>query len=103
MTMEPKTLPLDKIRQEMLRIARAHLGDDKVKKVLAEDDVDQFGEPSLRITIVLDAKKKVNFSGGALGRISLEALEFLDKNGDERHPYTHYATDRELVALSKDK
>lgn len=91
------------IRNEMLRIAREHLGRDEVKNVLVEDDVDLFGESSLRITIVLTSKKKVNLPGKALGKISIEALEYLVKNNDERYPYTHYATDKELAALSKAK
>ncbi len=91
------------IRDEMLRIAREHLGLDQVKDTLVEDDVDMFGDASLRITIVLNSKKRTNLSGSALGRISIEALEFLVKNNDERYPYTHYATDKELAALSKVK
>ena len=81
----------------MLRISREHLGRDQVKDVIVEEDEDVFGD-SLRITIVLNARKKANLSGDSLGRISIEALEFLVRNGDERYPYTHYATDRELAA-----
>ncbi|HEX3486662.1 MAG TPA: hypothetical protein VHT51_16505 [Micropepsaceae bacterium] len=91
------------IRDEMLRIAREHLGREEVKDVLVEDDVDHFGEASLRITIVLNSKRKMNWSGSLLGRISIEALEYLLKNGDQRYPYTHYATDKELSSLSKAK
>jgi hypothetical protein len=91
------------IRDEMLRISREHLGRDEVKNVLVEDDVDLLGDPSLRITIVLNSKKRMNWLGSALGRISIEALEFLLKNNDQRYPYTHYATDKELSALSKVK
>ena len=96
-------LTSQQIRDEMLRIAREHLGHEEVKNVLVEDDVDLFGEPSLRITIVLNSKKKMSWSGSALGRISIEALEYLINNNDQRYPYTHYATDKELAALSKAK
>jgi hypothetical protein len=89
------------IRAEILRIARENIGANNVKDVLVEDDVDLFGEPSLRLTIVLNATKPVSSSGDVMGRISTEALEFLLRNKDDRYPYTHYITARELAAQSR--
>lgn len=92
-------LTLSQLQNGILEIARKHLG-DAVKRVKVAEDADLDGKDSLRITIVVRSGD-IKLSGTNLGKIKIDVIDFLQAKGDQRFPYTHYATEAELRSLAR--
>ena len=91
-------LTLPQVKKEALRVAREYFGAGQVKDVLVEEDIDSEGKDSLRVTIVL--KSVGHLTGTKLSRISIDLIDFMVCNNDDRYPYTHYATVKDLQQLT---
>ena len=79
------------VREAVLKIARAKMK-NLVEDVVVEDDVDLDGASCLRITLVLKSAASLRSRGQQLNEISQEIADFLQAHGDNRWPFTHYAT-----------
>ena len=91
-------LTLKEVEAEALRIAREQFGAEQVKRTVVESDIDSEGKDSLSITIVL--KSIGLLTGMRLGKTSLDLIDYTYRNGDDRYPYTHYATEKEMKELA---
>ncbi|MGH6873067.1 MAG: hypothetical protein ACREHE_16350 [Rhizomicrobium sp.] len=95
-----ENVSLAEVRDYALQIGRTTFGGKRLNNVLVEEEFDSSGELSLSVTFVFNPKPRPKLSGGKLGKISLDLVDFLHARKDERFPYTHYATTDELKQLS---
>ena len=86
-----------RISEMALDIARTQALNDALERITAEEMVDSFGDPALRILVVLKPDGLGAFLGNGKVLDFLSGLhEGLQAAGDERFPFISYATEQDL-------
>jgi hypothetical protein len=92
-------LAIDRITEIARDVAREKLGAGRVADVRVEPMVDWVGDEGLHVLIVLHPFAVEQLKDGQ--EIGTERREFrrrLQRAGEDRFPYIHYATTAELAA-----
>lgn len=89
----------DKITEIAREVATANLSSAVVRDVITEPMVDWYGNDALRVLIVIAPGTEEHLPGEAVLQTLAQIHDRLQAAGEDRFPFTEYATTEELESV----